>query len=103
MAVFLCLDFHKTKHKSFLQIREKEKKTREDQDPAISQAKRRKQMIASLPKLFDMVHYFFQSIKRSAITKDELMHKIIASHLDIVDKSRSRLLPIKQDRKSAIL
>lgn len=67
-------------------IREKEKKTLEDQDPAISQAKRRQQMIASLPKLFDMVHYFFQSIKRSAITKHELMHKIIASHLDIVDK-----------------
>ncbi|KAL8089159.1 hypothetical protein AgCh_038797 [Apium graveolens] len=67
-------------------IREKEKKTLEDQDPAISQAKRRQQMIASLPKLFDMVHYFFQSIKRSAITKDELMHKIITSHLDIVDK-----------------
>ncbi|KAK1356701.1 CDT1 domain-containing protein [Heracleum sosnowskyi] len=67
-------------------IREKEKKTLEDQDPAISQAKRRQQMIASLPKLFDMVHYFFQSIKRSAITKDELIHKIVANHLDIVDK-----------------
>ncbi|WOG87184.1 hypothetical protein DCAR_0206407 [Daucus carota subsp. sativus] len=69
-----------------LSIREKEKKVLEDQDPAISQAKRRQQMIASLPKLFDMVHYFFQSIKRSAITKDELLHKIVASHLDIVDK-----------------
>ncbi|CAK9163795.1 unnamed protein product [Ilex paraguariensis] len=67
-------------------IREKERKALEEQDPAISQAKWRQQMIASLPKLFDRIHFLFQSIKRSIITKDELMHRIIASQLDIVDR-----------------
>ncbi|CAL5432733.1 unnamed protein product [Camellia sinensis] len=67
-------------------IREKEKKTLEEQDPAISQAKMRHQMIASLPKLFDMILFLFQSIKRSVITKEELMHRIVCSHLDIVDR-----------------
>ncbi|MFQ6633666.1 hypothetical protein Gotur_011640 [Gossypium turneri] len=67
-------------------IREKERKALEEQDPAISQAKQRQRMIACLPKLFNMIHYLFQSIKRSVITKEELMHKIIAGHCDIVDR-----------------
>jgi hypothetical protein len=71
-----------------LQIIEKERKALEERSPAISQAKRRRQMIASLPKLFNMIHFLFQSIKRSVITKEELMHKIIASHCDIVDRSK---------------
>ncbi|THG13560.1 hypothetical protein TEA_007823 [Camellia sinensis var. sinensis] len=61
-------------------------KALEQQDPAFSQVMRRQQMIASLPKLFDSIHYLFQSIKSSVITKEELMHKIMASHLDIVDR-----------------
>uniref|UniRef100_A0A5B6YPF4 CDT1 Geminin-binding domain-containing protein n=1 Tax=Davidia involucrata TaxID=16924 RepID=A0A5B6YPF4_DAVIN len=67
-------------------IREKERKAIEEKDPAISQAKWRQQMIASLPKIFDMIRFLFQSIKRSVITKEELMHRIIASHLEIVDR-----------------
>ncbi|KAL2535775.1 CDT1-like protein a [Forsythia ovata] len=67
-------------------IREKERKISMEQDPAISQAKWRRQMIASLPRFFDTVYYFFQSIKRSVITKEELMHKIIAGHLAVVDR-----------------
>lgn len=61
----------------------------EERDPAISQAKWRRQMIASLPKLFNMIHFLFQSIKRSVITKEELIHKIISSHLQITDRSKS--------------
>ncbi|GMP90689.1 hypothetical protein CsSME_00041694 [Camellia sinensis var. sinensis] len=61
-------------------------KALQQQDPAFSQVMRRQQMIASLPKLFDSIHYLFQSIKSSVITKEELMHKIMASHLDIVDR-----------------
>ncbi|XP_030488561.2 CDT1-like protein a, chloroplastic [Cannabis sativa] len=67
-------------------IREKEIKAMEERDPAITQAKRRRKMIASLPKLFNMIHFLFQSINRSVITKEELMHKIVSSHFDIVDK-----------------
>ncbi|KAF8401863.1 hypothetical protein HHK36_012810 [Tetracentron sinense] len=67
-------------------IREKERKVIEEQDPAISQAKRRQQMITCLPKLFDTIHLLFQSIKHSLLTEEELIHKIIASHCDIVDR-----------------
>ncbi|KAL3517687.1 hypothetical protein ACH5RR_020276 [Cinchona calisaya] len=67
-------------------IREKEKKSFLEQDPAISQAKWRKQMLATLPKLFDMIYFLFQSIKPSVITKEELMHKIVSSQVDIVDR-----------------
>ncbi|KAL0459417.1 UNVERIFIED_CONTAM: CDT1-like protein a, chloroplastic [Sesamum latifolium] len=67
-------------------IREKEHLASMEKDPAISQAKRRQQMIASLPKLFDMIYFLFQSIRRSIITKEELIQKIITGHLDIVDR-----------------
>ncbi|CAK7346426.1 unnamed protein product [Dovyalis caffra] len=67
-------------------IREKEQKAKEERDPAISQAKRRWQMIACLPKLFNKIHFLFQSIKQSVLTKEELIHKIIASHSDIDDR-----------------
>ncbi|XVE77905.1 hypothetical protein DITRI_Ditri13aG0101400 [Diplodiscus trichospermus] len=67
-------------------IVEKEGKAMEERDLAISQAKRRQHMITCLPKLFNMIHYLFQSIKRSVITKEELVHKIIAGHFDISDR-----------------
>ncbi|KAE9589900.1 hypothetical protein Lal_00037600 [Lupinus albus] len=67
-------------------IREKERVTMEERDPVISQAKRRQKMVASLPKLFNMIHLLLQSMKRSLIAKEELVSKIIASHRDIVDR-----------------
>ncbi|KAK8674453.1 hypothetical protein V6N13_112744 [Hibiscus sabdariffa] len=66
--------------------REKEGKAIEEQDPAVWQEKRRQRMIACLPKLFNMIHHLFQSIKRSVITKEELVHKIISGHCDISDR-----------------
>ncbi|KAL5561863.1 hypothetical protein UlMin_031610 [Ulmus minor] len=67
-------------------IRDKERKAMEERDPAISQAKRRRQMIACLPKLFNKIHFLFQSTNRSSISKEELMFKIISDHFEIVDK-----------------
>ncbi|KAG5514711.1 hypothetical protein RHGRI_035937 [Rhododendron griersonianum] len=67
-------------------IKEKERQALEEKDPAISQAKRRQKMIASLPKLFDMIRFLIQSIKHSVVTKEEFMHRIVANHLDIVDR-----------------
>ncbi|XP_010510218.1 PREDICTED: CDT1-like protein a, chloroplastic [Camelina sativa] len=67
-------------------IKEREMKAIEDQIPAISQAKRRQKMIACLPKLFNVIHYLIQSTRRSIITKEELVHKIIAGHSDITDR-----------------
>ncbi|CAI9300716.1 unnamed protein product [Lactuca saligna] len=68
----------------FASIKEKERKAKEENDPAISHAKWRKQMIAGLPKLFDSLLFIFQ--KRSVITKEELMHTIISCRLEIVDR-----------------
>ncbi|KAL4557442.1 hypothetical protein LXL04_035619 [Taraxacum kok-saghyz] len=65
-------------------IKEKEQKAIEENDPAISQAKFRKQMISGLPKLFDSLVFIF--IKRSVLTKEELIHTIISCRLDIVDR-----------------
>jgi len=70
------------------QIKEQERKAIEDQNPAISLAKRRRKMIACLPKLFNVIHYLIQSIRRWVITKEELVHKIIAGHSDITDRSK---------------
>ncbi|CAI9766858.1 unnamed protein product [Fraxinus pennsylvanica] len=67
-------------------IREKERRISLELDPAISQAEWRRKMIVCLPKFFDTVYFFFQSIKRSVITKEELMHKIIAGHKAVVDR-----------------
>lgn len=73
-----------------LQIREKERLALIEQDPAISQAKWRRQMISSLPKVFDMIHFLFQSIGRSVLTKEELIQKLTC-HLDVVDRSKPSL------------
>ncbi|XP_073317995.1 CDT1-like protein a, chloroplastic [Primulina huaijiensis] len=67
-------------------IQEKEKKALMERDPAISQAKWRLQMIAGLPKLFNMIYFLFQSIRRSVLTKEELIQKIIAGNMDVVDR-----------------
>ncbi|KAK9145087.1 hypothetical protein Sjap_004990 [Stephania japonica] len=81
-------DIVKLLPESLLQsIREKERKAAEGFDIAISQAKRRRQMIASLPKLFNMIHLIFQSTNRCVLTKEELIHKTITSHCDIVDRN----------------
>lgn len=59
----------------------------EERDPAITQAKKRKKMIANLPKLFDMIRLLLR--QRNCITKVELVSKIISSHSDIVDRSKA--------------
>ncbi|MED6165317.1 CDT1-like protein a, chloroplastic [Stylosanthes scabra] len=58
----------------------------EERDPAISQAKRRKRMIVSLPKMFNMIHLLLQSMNRSVIMKAELVSKIISGNCGIVDR-----------------
>ncbi|KAI3918322.1 hypothetical protein MKX01_041642 [Papaver californicum] len=67
-------------------IKENEKRVMEEQDSDLSRAKLRKRMIACLPKMFDMVHLIFRSIKRSVATKEEVIQKITASHIDVIDR-----------------
>jgi len=70
-----------------VQIREKERIAMEERDPAITQAKKRKKIIANLPRLFDMIRVLLR--QRNCITKVELVSKIISSHSDIVDRSKA--------------
>ncbi|CAN6834061.1 unnamed protein product [Brassica oleracea var. botrytis] len=67
-------------------IKEQETKAIEESNPAISEAKRRRKMVACLPKLFNVIHYLIQSIRRWILTKEELVHKNIAGHSDVTDR-----------------
>ncbi|XP_030542456.2 CDT1-like protein a, chloroplastic [Rhodamnia argentea] len=67
-------------------IRDREKKAKEDKDPAISRAKRRREILAALPQLFNMMHFFFKSTKRFVITREELIYQIIKSRFDMIDR-----------------
>ncbi|KAL6516163.1 hypothetical protein OROGR_019468 [Orobanche gracilis] len=67
-------------------IRKKERLATLERDPAISQAKQRRKMIASLPKRFDTIYYLFQSIRRSVVTKEELIQKVITGDPNVIDR-----------------
>ncbi|KAL0668925.1 hypothetical protein Bca4012_031629 [Brassica carinata] len=45
----------------------------------------------NLPKLVDVIHKLFRSTNKTVITKEELLHKMIACQIDIMDRS-SQLL-----------
>ncbi|KAH9292498.1 hypothetical protein KI387_042315, partial [Taxus chinensis] len=68
-------------------VHEKQIKNLDDCRLGVSAAKRRQQMLACLPKLFNMIRDIFRSIKRSVITRQELIHKIISNHCDVTDRS----------------
>ncbi|KAI3971317.1 hypothetical protein MKX01_008161 [Papaver californicum] len=67
-------------------IKENEERVMEEQDSDLSRAKLRKRMIACLPKMLDMVHLIFKSIKRSVATKEEVIQKITANHIDLIER-----------------
>ncbi|KAE8650673.1 CDT1-like protein a, chloroplastic [Cucumis sativus] len=65
-------------------IREKERKIKEEQMPAITQAKRRQKLIANLPKLFNAIFFLYH--KRTVVKREELLNKIITGSVDILDR-----------------
>ncbi|XP_076905250.1 CDT1-like protein a, chloroplastic [Bidens hawaiensis] len=67
-------------------IKENELKVLEENNPEISRAKWRKKMVAGLPKLFDTLWFYFQSVKRTVVTKVDLMNMLTSSQVEIVDK-----------------
>ena len=71
-----------------LQIREKERKIKEEQMPAITQAKRRQKLIANLPKLFNAIFFLYH--KRTVVKREELLNKIITGSVDILDRSKQK-------------
>ncbi|XP_020593721.1 CDT1-like protein a, chloroplastic [Phalaenopsis equestris] len=68
-------------------IREKEKTAMEEKEANAAEARLRKKMIASLPKLFDSILLIFQTGNRSVITKRELVHKILSYNCSVVDRN----------------
>lgn len=45
----------------------------------------------NLPKLVDVIHKLFRSTNKTVITKEELLHKMIACQIDIMDRSKDSL------------
>ncbi|XP_072957534.1 CDT1-like protein a, chloroplastic [Typha angustifolia] len=67
-------------------LREKEMKSLVDKEAGVADAVRREKLIACLPSMLDIIILIYQSMKRSVMTKQELIHKIIAGHSKIVDR-----------------
>uniref|UniRef100_J3LVT2 CDT1 Geminin-binding domain-containing protein n=2 Tax=Oryza brachyantha TaxID=4533 RepID=J3LVT2_ORYBR len=73
--------------KSLLQsVKSKEKRALEEKQTGFADRIKREKLIASLPSIFDIIFLIYQSRQRSVMTKQELIHKIIASNPKIVDR-----------------
>jgi chromatin licensing and DNA replication factor 1 len=75
-----------------LQVKEKEDRALVEKESGFADQVRRQKLIASLPSTFDVVFLIYQSRQRSVMTKQELVHKIIASSPKIADRSTRQFL-----------
>lgn len=75
-----------------LQVKEKEERALEEKETGFADQVKRQKLIASLPSTFDTIFLIYQSRQRSVMTKQELIHKIIASSPKIADRSMFELL-----------
>ncbi|CAL4887265.1 unnamed protein product [Urochloa decumbens] len=74
--------------KSLLQsVKQKEQRAMEEKETGFADQVKRQKLIASLPSIFDIIFLIYQSRQRSVMTKQELIHKIVASSPKIVDRS----------------
>jgi hypothetical protein len=64
----------------------------EEKETGFADHVRRQKSIASLPSIFDNIFLIYQSRQRSVMTKQELIHKIVASSPKIVDRSMWELI-----------
>ena len=64
----------------------------EEKETGFADKVKRQKLIASLPSMVDVVFLIYQSRQRSVMTKQELIHKIVASSPKIVDKSMPELI-----------
>jgi len=74
------------------QVKQKEQRAMEEKETGFADKVKRQKLIASLPSMFDVVFLIYQSRQRSVMTKQELIHKIVASSPKIVDKSMPELI-----------
>ncbi|KAJ4759789.1 CDT1-like protein A [Rhynchospora pubera] len=73
--------------KSLLQsVKEKEMRLKVEKETGVADAIKRQRMIRCLPSTFNTILLIYRSMKRSIITKQELIHKIIANNAKIVDR-----------------
>ncbi|XP_066372418.1 CDT1-like protein a, chloroplastic [Miscanthus floridulus] len=68
-------------------VKEKEERALEEKETGFADQVKRQKLIASLPSTFDTIFLIYQSRQRSVMTKQELIHKIIASSSKIADRS----------------
>ncbi|CAD6340255.1 unnamed protein product [Miscanthus lutarioriparius] len=68
-------------------VKEKEERALEEKETGFADQVKRQKLIASLPSTFDIIFLIYQSRQRSVMTKQELIHKIIASSPKIADRS----------------
>ncbi|RCV06860.1 hypothetical protein SETIT_1G197200v2 [Setaria italica] len=68
-------------------VKQKEQRAMEEKETGFADQVKRHKLIASLPSIFDIIFLIYQSRQRSVMTKQELIHKIVASSPKIVDRS----------------
>ncbi|KAJ1270209.1 hypothetical protein BS78_06G036300 [Paspalum vaginatum] len=68
-------------------VKQKEQRDLEEKESGFADKFKRQKLIGSLPSIFDVIFLIYQSRQRSVMTKQELIHKIIASSPKIVDRS----------------
>ncbi|TVU28359.1 hypothetical protein EJB05_19875 [Eragrostis curvula] len=68
-------------------VKAKEQRALEEKETGFADQVKRQKLIASLPSTFDVIFLIYQSKQRSVMTKQELVHKIIASSPKIMDRS----------------
>ncbi|TVU17439.1 hypothetical protein EJB05_33476 [Eragrostis curvula] len=68
-------------------VKAKEQRAFKEKETGFADQVKRQKLIASLPSTFDVIFLIYQSRQRSVMTKQELIHKIIASSPKIMDRS----------------
>ncbi|RLM73913.1 CDT1-like protein a, chloroplastic [Panicum miliaceum] len=68
-------------------VKQKEQRALEEKETGFADQVKRQKLVSSLPSIFDVIFLIYQSRQRSVMTKQELLHKIIASSTKIVDRS----------------
>ncbi|CAL5033425.1 unnamed protein product [Urochloa decumbens] len=68
-------------------VTQKEQRAMEEKETGFADQVKRQKLLASLPSIFDVIFLIYQSRQRSVMTKQELIHKIVASSPKIMDRS----------------
>lgn len=69
------------------EVIDRESKSLEECKLVVSATRKCQQMIGYFPKLFNMICYIFRSSKRSVLTLQELVHKILSNHTNVTNRS----------------